>query len=266
MHGKQFIWQGITAVMVFATFLIGQTGDISAASWWKPKPGTAWQIQYSGTLNLKLDVDVYNLDLYETGTKTIASLHQQGSRVICYFSAGSYEDWRSDARRFPKAAIGEPLDGWDGEWWLDIRNSQVRSIMQNRLDLAASKGCDGVDPDNVDGYTQDSGFPLTASHQLSYNRFLATEAHKRGLAIGLKNDLDQITQLVGSFDFAVNEQCFQYHECGLLKPFIDRDKPVFNIEYGGASTARKVCSKANSLDFDTLIKNLSLDAKRTACR
>jgi hypothetical protein len=149
---------------------------------------------------------------------------------------------------------------------LDIRNSQVRSIMQKRLDLAASKGCDAVDPDNVDGYTQDSGFPLTASNQLSYNRFLATEAHKRGMAIGLKNDLDRIKQLVDSFDFAVNEQCFQYQECDLLQPFIERDKPVFNIEYGGASTARKVCPQANKRDVDTLVKNLSLDAKRIACR
>jgi hypothetical protein len=118
MHSQRTIWRGISTVVLFAmaAALIGQTGTVEAVTWWKPKPGTSWQIQYSGTLNLKLDVDVYNLDLYETSTKTIASLHKQGRRVICYFSAGSYEDWRSDASRFPKAAIGKPLDGWDGEW------------------------------------------------------------------------------------------------------------------------------------------------------
>jgi hypothetical protein len=87
--------------------------------------------------------------------------------------------------------------------------------MQKRLDLAVAKGCDAVDPDNVDGYANDSGFPLTASHQLSHNRFLASEAHERGLAIGLKNDLDQIPKLVASFDFQINDQCFAYDECEL---------------------------------------------------
>jgi hypothetical protein len=95
---------------------------------------------------------------------------------------------------------------------------------------------------------------------------MASEAHKRGLAIGLKNDLDQVSKLVASFDFQINEQCFQYDECDLLKPFIDRGKPVFQIEYGSSSKGRRICPKANALNFDTLIKNLSLDAKRTACR
>jgi len=256
----------IISIVVVTTALINGLSDAEAASWWKPKPGTSWQIQYSGRINLRLDVDVYNLDLFDTSAATIASLQDKGQRVICYFSAGSYEDWRTDASRFPDAAIGKPLDGWDGEWWLDIRNSQVKTSMKKRLDLAATKGCDGVDPDNIDGYTQDSGFNFSASDQITYNTFLATEAHKRELAIGLKNDLGQIKPLVNLFDYAVNEQCFAYDECALLKPFITAAKPVFNIEYGSSATVRRVCPTANTLNFDTLVKNLSLDAKRTACR
>ena len=34
----------------------------------------------------------------------------------------------------------------------------------------------------------------------------------------------------------------------------------------GLLTIRLARPKANALNFDTLIKNLSLDAKRTACR
>ena len=56
--------------------------------------------------------------------------------------------------------------------------------MQARLDLAVSKGCVGVEPDNVDGYQNSSGFPLTAADQLAYNRFLAGEARARGGAAG----------------------------------------------------------------------------------
>jgi hypothetical protein len=254
----------IVLVLVGSGFIDGAGG--TEAAWWKPAPGTSWQIQFSGKIDLNLDVQVWDLDLFDTSASTIKKLHDKGRKVICYFSAGSYEDWRPDARSFPKAAIGDPLDDWEGEWWLDVRNSTIRTIMKKRLDLAVTKGCDAVDPDNVDGYTNESGFPLTASHQLTYNKYLASEAHKRGLAIGLKNDLDQVSKLVGSFDFQINEQCFEYDECDLLKPFIDRGKPVFNIEYGSASKARRICPRANALNFDTLIKNLSLDAKRTACR
>ena len=60
-------------------------------------------------------------------------------------------------------------------------------------------------PDGVDGYSNSNGLGLTAADQLSYNTFLAEEAHKLGLAAGLKNDLSQLTQLLQSFDFFVNE-------------------------------------------------------------
>ena len=144
----------------------------------------------------------------------IETLHQDGRSVICYFSAGSYEDWRPDEADFPASVRGKPLDNWPGESWLDIRQIDTLSpIMGARLDLAVQKGCDGVEPDNVDGYSNDTGFPLTAAHQLAYNIWLAEEAHARGLSIGLKNDLDQIPELLPYFDWALNEQCFEYEEC-----------------------------------------------------
>jgi hypothetical protein len=63
-------------------------------------------------------------------------------------------------------------------------------ILFARLDLAVAKGCDGVEPDNVDGYANNTNFPLTVQDQLQFNIWLANEAHARGLSIGLKNDLD----------------------------------------------------------------------------
>lgn len=132
------------------------------------------------------------------------------------------------------------------------------------MDLAVSKGCDGVDPDNVDGYTNNTGFPLTGQQQLTYNRWLAQQAHARGLAIGLKNDLDQIGQLVNDFDWALNEQCFQYNECETLLPFVQAGKPVFGIEYSGNESV--FCPQANGWNFDFLKKRLDLRAWRYACR
>ena len=47
--------------------------------------------------------------------------------------------------------------------------------MGKRMDLAKSKGCDGIEPDNVDVYSNhNTGFHFTASDQLAYNKWLAT--------------------------------------------------------------------------------------------
>lgn len=234
------------------------------ADWWRPAPKTSWQIQLSGKINTSIRVKVYDIDLFDAPKATIDKLHSRGVKVICYFSAGSFEDWREDASAFPLILLGNPLAGWPGEQWLDIRRIDLLApIMQARLDLAAEKGCDAVDPDNVNGYDNPSGFPLTAEDQLTYNKWLAAEAHSRGLAVGLKNDLNQVGELVAHFDFAVNEQCIQFQECDLLLPFIEANKPVFGIEYKGQKT--KICKQAKRLKFDTLIKKRIVGAWRVSC-
>ncbi len=234
---------------------------------WQPSPGTSWQIQFTGLpIDTTLGVDAYDVDLFDTPDGTLADIRAAGAAVICYFSAGSWEEWRDDADQFPEEAIGNPLEGWPGEAWLDVTDPTVRTIMAARLDHAVVRGCDAVDPDNVDGYTNGPGFGFGYAGQLDYNLFLAQEAHARGLSIGLKNDLDQIDDLVAAYDFAVNEECFVYDECELLQPFIDSGKAVFSIEYGNEPLAEHVCPEANALDLDTLIKHLNLDAWRLSCR
>ena len=233
-----------------------------------------WQIQYTGEINLTLDVDVYNLDLFDTDSAAISQLHTcpggrcQGKRgifVMCYFSAGSFEDWRTDASQFPQEVLGKDMQGWPGEKWLDIHQIEMlKPVMESRLDIANQKDCDGVDPDNVNGYENDTGFPLTYEDQLNFNIFLANAAHERGLAIGLKNDLAQIPELLPYFDWALNEECFSYNECLMLLPFIQAGKPVFVIEY--EPMAEEFCSQANELNFNALQKNWELDAFRIPCR
>ena len=206
---------------------------------------------------------MFDIDIFDVPTATISSLKSSGKKVICYFSAGSYEDWRPDAKAFPAAVLGK-TNGWPGEKWLDVRNiTALGPIMEARLDLAVEKGCDGVEPDNIDGYTNSTGFPLTAADQIAYNKWLAAEAHERNLSIGLKNDLDQVVQLEAYFDWALNEQCFQYNECDALLPFVQKGKAVFITEYSLATS--QFCSKANSMGFMAMKKNLDLDASRTVC-
>lgn len=224
---------------------------------WHPEPGTTWQWQLSGQINTTWDVEMYDIDLFDTPQATIDQLHNDGRIVICYFSAGSYEDWRDDAADFPEALIGRKLDEWEGEQWLDIRElDALAPIMTARLDLAVEKNCDGVEPDNIDGYTNETGFDLHYDHQLAYNRWLAEQAHQRGLSIGLKNDLGQIEDLVDDFDWALNEQCFQYDECELLLPFIEDGKAVFSVEY--ELLPDEFCEDARAYNFSWLHKTYAL--------
>lgn len=223
-----------------------------------------WQIQYSGDMEYSLRVEMFNLDLFETDPAVIADLRARGVFVMCYFSAGSMEEWRPDAGRFPPEVLGGAMAGWEGEWWLDVRRiDEVGRIMEDRLDLARHKGCDGVDPDNVNGYENAAGFPLTAADQIAYNVFLADAAHARGLSIGLKNDLDQIPDLIPYFDWALNEECFSYGECHPLVPFIEAGKPVFVIEYELSPV--EFCGRAEEMGFNALHKNRELDAYRASC-
>jgi endo-alpha-1,4-polygalactosaminidase (GH114 family) len=237
---------------------------------WCPAPGTTWHWQLTGALDDSIDAQMYDIDLFDPSAATIAGLHDDGRVVVCYLSAGSHEDWRPDADVFDPASIGDPLDDWPGEHWVDIRHPSVRDALAGRLDLAVDKGCDGVEPDNVDGYQNQTGFDLTADDQLEFNGWLAAQAHARGLSVGLKNDLDQVAALEPQFDWALDEECFAYDECDLLAPFIDAGKAVFHVEYvdavaDGPALHAEVCPQALARMFSSLIKRWDLDAWSMPC-
>jgi hypothetical protein len=238
-------------------------GGPSAPARWQPRPGTPWQWQLSGRLDTSVDVPVYDIDGFDHPAATVAALHAKGRKVVCYLSTGAYEDWRPDAAQFPASVLGKG-NGWDGERWLDIRRTDVlRPLMAARLDLCRDKGFDAVEPDNMDGYANTTGFPLTAADQLRYNRLIARLAHDRGLAVGLKNDLDQIPELAGDFDFAVNEQCAQYGECARLTPFVKAGKAVFHVEYELPTT--RFCPASRTLGLSSMLKKYDLGAWRRPC-
>jgi len=232
-----------------------------AGSWWAPSPMTTYQWQLTGTIDTSIDVQMYDIDLFDNTAATISTLHSQGRVVICYFST-QYEDWRPDASDFTAAVLGNGLDGWTGENYVDIRSTVVRNIMTARMDLAVTKGCDGLEPDNVDGYESDTGFPLTAADQLNFNEFIAAQAHQRSLSVGLKNDVDQGKTLEPFFDWALDEQCYEYDECNTLSSFITAGKAVFNTEYSGS--AAKICPYMVGIQFSSLMKTLDLTAKINA--
>lgn len=243
-------------------------GDPVRNTGWDPAVGTSWQIQYTGTLDREVPVDVFDVDLFDTDTSVIDLLRANGHHVLCYFSAGSFEDWRPDADAFPAWTLGAPLEGWEGEWWLDTTSSIVRDLMRDRILLAAEKGCHGVDPDNVNGFENDTGLALSATMQADYNRFLADTAHRNGLAVALKNDTTQLDELDRWFDLAVNEECITYDECDGYEVFTDADKPVLHVEYvddwaDAEQKATEVCGRGPPMD--TLIKTWALGPEFLPC-
>ena len=270
---RQLVGVGFLALLLAACGGGGAAGadDPGPAPAWRPAPTDTWNWQLQGAVDTRVDAQVYDIDLFEVPAATIAGLQAQGRRVVCYFSAGSAEDFRADFAAFDAADLGTPLDGWPGERWVDTRSANVRRILQARLDLAAAKGCDGVEPDNMDGYDNAPGFPLTAATQLDFNRFVATEARRRGLAVGLKNDVAQLDALEPFFDFAVNEECHAFDECAAYRVFTARGKAVFNAEYRQALVDDPVaradlCGRARAAGLRTLVLPLRLDGTfRHAC-
>jgi hypothetical protein len=234
-----------------------------ATGWWRPAVGVTWQWQLTGALDLTVDAEVFDVDLFTTTKTQVAALKARGRRVICYLDVGSWEPDRPDSRDFPAVVRGKPLVGFEDEHWFDIRSAVLLRLLGKRMDLCQAKGFDAVEPDNVDGYANDTGFSLTASEQLRFNREVAAMAHARGLAVALKNDLDQVAELEPAFDLEVNEQCAQYKECDLLTPFITAGKPVLHVEY--ELTAAQLCPITTPLRFSSLAKHLSLDADRQTC-
>jgi len=213
--------------------------------------------------------DVYDIDLYDSGTTlngaAVSAIHAQGAHAVCYVDAGTWENGRPDASAYPSIVLGTS-NGWPGEKWVDVRRTDVLlPIIDARVAKCATAGFDAVEFDNVDGYTNTTGFPLTASDQLTFDEALGGIAHGHGLSVGLKNDLDQLDAHQSQFDFAINEQCFQYKECSAYAGWLAAGKSVLEVEYGGS--AKKYCADAARHGRDAIHKRRNLLATPwTPCR
>lgn len=158
--------------------------------------------------------DFVVFDLLDTPAADFQQCKSAGAKMLCYFSS-QYEDWRDDAGSF--GALGDPLDGWPGEQWVDPTDPQNLDVMKARLDIAVAKHCDGVDVDNIDH----------AGHE-TYVTAIFDEAHARGLLVSQKNAIEKIDLFWDHVDMYQNEQCQEYDECA---PYEGIGRPVHNIEY-----------------------------------
>lgn len=200
-------------------------------------------------------------------TVAVDALHARGGYAICYVDAGSIERYRPDFERFRrwhrnhrKSLLGNPFSKrFPNERWANVGGARQREfllgMMAERTAKCRRAGFDAVEYDVVaaqESGKRVTGFEVSAHDQLIYNRGLADLAHREGLAVGLKNDLGQVRELVDEFDFAVNEECVGFNECGLLKPFVAAGKPVLHVEYELAPG--RFCDEARKLGFNSIKK------------
>jgi hypothetical protein len=244
----------------------GQTSTLPPPpnSWWKPTASSPiswnWVIGNQAPTPYKA-VSVYDIDGFDNTAATVQSMHSLGMKVICYIDVGTYEPNRPDLNLIPASDIGNGVAGWPGEKWLNIGDiSGLTPMVQSRMNMCKTKGFDAIEPDNIDGYTNNTGFPLTAAKQLAFNQFLASTAHSLGLSIGLKNDVDQTSQLVSYFDWALDEECNKYSECNTMAPFTSANKAVFNAEYTQDNeTTSKFCAADAAAHINGVLFSIDLD-------
>jgi hypothetical protein len=224
----------------------------------------SWQWQLTTPVDQSVNVQMYDIDLFDNSASVVSALHAKGRKVICYMEVGAWENYRPDAGSFPASILGNVVPDYANERYVDIRSPQLRPILEARLDQCRAKGFDGIEPDIDDSYTNTTGFPLTYQDQITFNTWLAGAAHTRGLAIMLKNGPGLAPALASVFDMVLDEQCFQYNECAGFSSFINLGKPVFEVEYSLATSA--FCAQANQMNFNAMRKHTSLDVYREPCR
>jgi hypothetical protein len=231
--------------------------------------------------------DVFDIDLWADPNLTdgafvvneaaVDAIHAAGKRAICYVQAGTAERFRPDYPQltaFDAACsgclIGKPFSAvFPNEYWVNLSNDEgqiafMLGIVEARVAACDAAGFDGVEFDVVDAYAQGAevtGFEISAETQLAYDQELANLAHRYGMTAALKNNLGQRIALLPYFDYAVNEQCHQFDECGDYAAWIAAGKAVFSVEY--RIGPRKFCDEANAAGFGAIKKarSFSLFAK-----
>jgi hypothetical protein len=257
--GKGAIALRAVTVAVAAVLAVALLPAVAGA-WWQPPAKLTFYWQLQGALKTSVPASVYDVDGFETSAAEVTALHAADRHVVCYIDVGTAEDFRPDYSEFPKSVLGRS-NGWPGERWLDIRQlSIIEPIMTARFQMCREKGFDAVEPDNMEGAFNKTGFPITPAQQLTYDLWVADEVHSLGMAVLQKNDAEQSAEQEPYFDGVLTEQCNEYSECSDFEPYLLAGKPVINAEYK-LKTAR-FCAADEAAGIIGARFNLALNGKR----
>lgn len=233
-------------------------------SWWQPTAGVSfdWQLDDISSTS-SFSADVVDVDAFTTSSETVAALHAKGKKVIAYLSVGTIENDRNDASLIPVEVIGKQYPEWPKEKWLDIRQiDKLKPWLNSRINMILKKGFDGIEPDNMDSYDNDSGFNIQLSDTKKYADYLINLAHSNGLSIGQKNVKELTADYAAKFDWALTEDAFAQGWQDQLSGYIKLNKPVFAVEYtdkmSQADFQANVCPSAKQLKYTAILKKRDL--------
>lgn len=232
-----------------------------------PTQGASWDWQLSETVVSPKGVRVFDADPDNVTREQIAALNSDGVYTICYVSVGTLENYRTDRDKFPAAIVGKTYADWPDENFLDIRDRKhLPALMADRFSRCKAMGFDAVEPDNMDVYSNDTGFALTREDAVHYVNLLTATAHMMGLEIGQKNVPKLTADLVGQMDFIITESCYQDRWCNVVLPYIKTGKPVFNAEYSDTPINwANACKYAKKSGISMILKDRDLTADLQTC-
>ena len=222
--------------------------------------GDSFDVQYTEPYRLDRKVQTLVLDADEFGREVILGLRAEGTKVMCSVSVGTLESYRADFDAFPPEVIGRGLPDWPDERYIDIRNhAALLPVMRARFQNCKEAGFDGVSPDNIDGYDNDSGFDLTQADAVAYVKALAEIAHGMDLLIGQKNAPELAESLSEHLDFVITESCWKWEFCDAFTGYTSAGKPIFAIEYTDDSPDfAAACARAREVGISMILKEREL--------
>jgi Glycoside-hydrolase family GH114 len=198
----------------------------------------------------------------------VRALHARRKRVVAYVDAGTAENWRPDYGEYGAfdrschgCLFGKALSRYRDEYYLNInadalgvnphthrRQTQrafILSELARRVAKAVRLRFDAVEFDNVDAWENPTGVRISPATQLVFNAEIANLAHRMGIRVALKNDPGQLAALERYYDFAISEQCFEYRQCEVYRPWVRRRRAVLDVEYSVRPS--RFCRRADRL-------------------
>jgi hypothetical protein len=264
-------------------------GGLPATSAARPSPGSA---------------DIWDTDLFQdsntnggipTGpSPVVRAIHAAGHYSICYVEAGAYQEGFPDDRDFARSDYGgvgdraTQMQGYANEYWFNLDGfrhyvaGRPRTLRGAAVNIAAAldkrfawcklEGQDAVEPDDLDGYTNRASdgqrpWHMTQADSAGFERWLAYDVHRHGLAIFQKNDPANAAADEPLYQGMILEECNSYDDpCsgpgGDATAYLKAGKPVLNAEYtSDGETAAQFCAADARAGIVGALFDVALDGR-----
>lgn len=264
----------IIIVLLTGVFCTKKPLENYPTDYYKPQIGDSfeWRLDSISLSEVnQYSCKIIDIDAFTASKELVAAFHAKGIKVIAYISVGTLETYRPDSNLLPSEVVGNIYPDWPDERFLDLRQiEKLKPFITSRFDMIKAKGFDGIEPDNIDIYGEQTDFNLSLNDSKFFCEWIIEEAHNRGLSIGQKNTEELVPLLYKKFDWALTENAFHQNTQNYYSSYISAGKPVFSAEYTDYMDILHfntfVCNKAKQLKYFTFLKHLDLNQWTYECK